>query len=113
MEDNISRAYEQLDYLATLEKDWDGEGAMPISRQVLNNMKNVLLISKDEDLKNWMIGPDTNATVGLQSKVTDACISVGTKEYSYYAEINGKEFYGNHIAFTPFALLETMRNIGN
>lgn len=112
MEDNISKAYERLDYLATLENDWDGEGAMPISRQVLNNMKNVLLISKDKDLKNWMIGPDTNAALGLQSKLTDACISVGANEYSYYADINGVECHGNHMAFTPSAFLNTMRAIG-
>ena len=109
---NLTKAYDRLDYLASLEKDWDGEGALPISRQVLNNVKNVLFISEDEDWQDWMIGPDTNAALGLQSKVTDACISVGDKEYSFYADINGVEYHGNHVAFTPSAFLDTMREIG-
>lgn len=109
---NLAKAYARLDHLATLEKDWDGEGALPISRKVLNNVKSVLLISDDEDWKDWMIGPDSNATLGLQSKATDACISIGSEEFSYYAEINGKEYHGNHVLFTPSAFLETMRELG-
>lgn len=46
---NIAKAFDRLDYLATLGKDWDGEGALPISRQVINNLKRVLLISDDAD----------------------------------------------------------------
>jgi len=109
---NLAKAYARLDHLATLEKDWDGEGALPISRQVINNVKSVLLISEDEDWKGWLIGPETNATLGLQSRATDACISIGADEYSYYAEIAGKEYHGNHVLFTPSSFLETMREIG-
>lgn len=109
---NLAKAYARLDYLATLEKNWDGEGALPISRQVLNNVKSVLLISGDEDWKEWMIGPEPNSTLGLQSKATDACISIGSNEYSFYAEIGGKEYHGNHVEFTPSAFLDTMREIG-
>ena len=109
---NLAKAYARVDHLATLTKDWDGEGALPISRQVLNNIKSVLLISEDEDWKGWMIGPEPNATLGLQSKTTDACISIGADEYSYYAEIAGKEYHGNHVVFSPSSFLETMREIG-
>ena len=66
----------ETDYLATLKENWDGEDALPVSRQVINNLKRVLLISDDEDWKDWMIGPDTNATLGLQSANTDACIGI-------------------------------------
>jgi len=107
----LSKAFSRLNHLAELERDWDGHGALPISHRVLNNVKSVLAISGDDDWKEWMIGPDTNATLGLQSKTTMACISVGAKEYSYYAEIDGKEYYGNHLAFTPESFLETMRSI--
>lgn len=108
---NLSRAFARLDHLARLKRDWDGRGALPISRRVLNNVKSVLSISSDDDWKEWMIGPDTNATLGLQSKTTMACISVGAEDYSYYAEVDGKEYYGNHLNFTPESLLETMRSI--
>ncbi len=110
--ENLAKAYARLDYLATLEKDWDGEGALPISRQVLNNVKNTLLISEDNDWKDWMIGPDTNATLGLQSKKTDACMSIGADDYSYYAVIDGKEYYSNHVSFSPSSFLDVMRKIG-
>ena len=92
---NLSKAFARLDHLAQLEKDWDG----------------VLSISDDEDWKEWMIGPDSNATLGLQSKTTKAAISIGIDEYSYYARINGKRYGESHVKFTPEAFLETMRLI--
>ena len=50
---NLSKAFARLDHLATLEKDWNGEGALPISRAVINNLKSVLAISDDEDWEYW------------------------------------------------------------
>lgn len=108
---NLSKAFARLDHLAQLKKDWDGAGALPISRRVLNNIKSVLSISDDEDWKEWMIGPDSNATLGLQSKTTKAAMSIGIDEYSYYARINGKRYGESHVKFTPEAFLETMRLI--
>lgn len=109
---NFSRIIACLNHISSLPYNWDGEGALAISKRVLNNVFEVLLISDDYDWRNWIIGPDPNATLGLQSKVTDACISIGSEEYSYYAEINGKEFHGNHVAFSPVVFWETMRKIG-
>ncbi len=107
----LSKAFSRLDHLATLEQDWDGHGALPISRRVLNNVKSVLAISDDADWKEWMIGPDTNATLGLQTKSTMACISIGAEDYSFFAEIGGKEYSGNHLKFTPESFLGTMRSL--
>jgi hypothetical protein len=107
----LSKAFALLDHLAALDQDWDGNGAPPISRRVLNNVKSVLAISDDVDWKEWMIGPDTNATLGLQSKSTMACISIGAEDYSYFAEMDGKEYSGDHLKFTPESLLSTMRTL--
>lgn len=109
---NLSRVYSRLDYLASLEKDWDGEGGLPVSRRVLDNIKRTLLISDDSDWQGWLIGADANATLGLQSKTTKACISIGAKEYSYFARKDGNRFGESHVDFTPEALLNTMREIG-
>ena len=109
---HIAKTFDRLDYLATLRRNWDGEDALPVSRQVINNLKRVLLISDNDDWKDWMIGPDTNATLGLQSANTDACISIGTEEFSYYADINGKEYHASHVKFTPKSFLDVMRTIG-
>lgn len=107
----LSKAFARLDHLAQLKRDWDGHGALPISPCVLNNVKSVLSISDDEDWKDWLIGPDSNATLGLQSKATRAAISIGKEEYSYYARINGKRYGESHVNFSPEAFLETMRQL--
>ena len=109
---NLSRAYSRLDYLSTLQSNWDGEGALPVSRSVIRNLKAVLLVSDDSDWDGWLIGPDSNATLCLQSKQTNACMSIGAKEYSYYARVNGKRYGESHVAFTPEAFLSTLREIG-
>jgi hypothetical protein len=109
---NLSRVYSRLDYLGTLKENWDGENALPVSKKVISNLKNVLLLSDDNDWENWLIGPDTNATLGLQSKKTHACISIGNDEYSFYTENNGKELSDSHINFTPESFLSLMRQIG-
>jgi len=109
---NLERVYRRLDHLATLQRDWDGEGALPISPRVIKNVKDVLLISEDADWADWLIGPDSNATLGLQSRATKACISIGAREYSYYARKDGKRLGDSHVEFTPEAFLKTMREIG-
>lgn len=109
---NLSRIYSRLDYLSTLKEDWDGEGAMPVSKKVIDNLKSVLLISYDDDWKNWLLGADSNATLGLQSDKTDACVSLGAKEFSYYARINGERLGDSHIDFNPETFLNIMRKIG-
>ena len=110
-EPSLSNAFDRLDELSHLQDGWAGEGSYAISRQVINNLKSVLLISEDEDWRGWMIGPDVNATIGLQSKSSDGSISVGTGEFSYYAEIDGQEIHASHVPFTPEALLAVMRKI--
>ncbi len=96
---NLSRIYSRLDYLSTLKDDWDGEGALPVSKRVIDNLKSVLLISLDADWQDWLVGADANAALGLQSDKTNACISLGAKEFSYYARINGKRLGESHINF--------------
>ena len=108
---NLSKAFARLDHLATLERDWDGEGALPISKTVINNLKRVLTISDDEDWKYWLIGPDSNATLGLQAKTTKAAMSIGADEFSYYARINGKRYGESHVRFSPEYFLKVMREI--
>lgn len=108
----LADAYERIDHLSTLQKNWDGYGALPISHRVLNNLKRVLMISQNTDWENWAIAPDSNATVGLQSITTGACISLGAYEYSYFARINGTRYGESHVEFTPEGFLDIMRKFG-
>ena len=106
---NLSRTFSQLDHLASLPEDWDGRGALPISRKVINNVKQVLAISDDSDWEDWVVSPGTNATLYLVSERNRASVSIGVDEYSYYARINGKDIGENHIAYDSAGLLSVMQ----
>ena len=108
----LTEAYDRIEHLSTLAKNWDDHGALPISCQVLNNIKSVLMISQNSDWEHWMIAPDTNATIDLESETTGAVISLGAYEYSYFAKINGERLGENHVDFKPESFLELMRKFG-
>lgn len=108
---NLSGIFEQLNHLRTLQQDWDGRGALPISRKVINNVKMVLAISDDADWDGWMVSPNVNATVMLQSNKRRASISLGAEEYSYYARMEGKDIGENHINFNPAGFLTLMKSL--
>lgn len=105
----LAEAYDCIDHLSTLQKNWDGEGALPISPKVIRNIKSTLMISENSDWQNWTISPDGNATLGLQSKKQKVLISIGALEFSYFAMIEGKKCGESHIPFTPESLLSVMR----
>ena len=109
--ENLSKAFARVDHLSSLPDGWAGDGSFAISRKVLDNLKKILLLSDDADWKEWMIAPDLNATVGLQSKQSGGCISIGEKEFSYYAEKAGKEYHASHEPITPNRVLDVMRLI--
>ena len=107
----LSKAFARIDDLSQLKEDWDGRGAKKISYYVLENLRNVLLISNNNDWKYWMISPDTNGALGMQAKGGYASISIGDKEFSYYYE-KGNDCKGeSHIDFSPERLLTIMRQI--
>jgi len=105
----LAEAYERVDHLSMLRKDWDGYGALPISPKVLRNIKATLMISDNADWLHWSISPDSNATLGLQSTKHNTLISLGAQEFSYYAMIDGKEYGESHVSFSPEKLLSIMR----
>lgn len=109
--DNLLKAYKRLEHLSTLKDNWDGRGALSISDKVLNNIKSILELSNDADWTDWLIGPDVNATIRMQSKKNKASISIGANEYSYYARLNGKRLGGSHITFIPDIFLSLMREL--
>ena len=107
----LSKAFDKISEMELLKDGWAGDGSYAVSRRVLNNLKSVLLISDNADWTDWMIGPDVNATVGLQSKKHRALISLGAEEFSYYVVIMGEEIAASHVPFAPDVFLKTMRHI--
>lgn len=108
----LADAFAKIEELSKLQYDWDGEGALPISKNVLTNMKQVLLISDNSDWNNWMISPDVNATLGLQSIQSRACVSLGAKEFSYYVRKKDEKIAASHVNFEPNVFLNILRTIG-
>ena len=109
--ENKAKLLIRLDRLAMLGYDWDGYGAVPILPQVFDNLKGVVGISDDEDWTNWMVSPETNGTLCLQSKSRMSSISLGTNEFSYYSYSTKGEFGKSHISFSPKQFLTIMRKI--
>ena len=107
----LSKAFERIDHLSLLKDDWDGYGAKKISLYVLRNLRDVLLISDNEDWENWMISPAPDGTLALQSKCHTSSISVGDKEFSYYSSAGDLEDWADNVTFTPYSFLEIMRKI--
>ena len=110
-EPNLSKAFARLDHLSELKNDWDGYGAERISYSVLENLREVLLISDNDDWKEWMISPAPNGTVSLQSRRNMSAISIGDKEFSYYSCTDKGEEGSSYQPFKPSAVLDIMRRI--
>ena len=108
----LSKAFDRIDHLSLLKDDWDGYGAKKISNYVLRNLRDVLLISDNDDWENWIISPAPDGTLALQSKCHTSSISVGDKEFSYYTT-GDMEDWGDNVTFTPYSFLEVMRKIPN
>ena len=108
---NLSKAFDTLDHLYQLKDNWDGYGAKKISNYVLRNLRDVLLISENDDWENWMISPAPDGTLALQSKCHTSSISVGDREFSYYSAAGDIEDWADNVTFTPYSFLEVMRRI--
>ena len=102
---------ERLSDFQEYEKGWDGDDALPISRQVVKNFKKVLQRSLDKDLIGWTLFPAANGTLLLQHKTRKSGINIGTDGFSYYSAENGEVKGENHLKFSPKGILETMKRI--
>lgn len=101
---------EQLDRLAelaSLKANWDDDGALPIENEVIQNVEQLIEQSDDNDLKKWVLFPDINGTILLESKSGDASISIGNKEFSFA----GSHLQGNNKKLSTASLLSVMRQI--
>ena len=107
----LAKAFAKIDEIAKLRNGWAGKGSFAVSSAVLRNLKQILFLSDNADWTEWTISPDTNATVGLQSKTTQALMSLGAKQFSYYSDKDGIERGESNIDFSPEVFLKIMRQI--
>ena len=102
---------ERLSDFQEYQKGWDGDDALPISRQVVKNFKKVLQKSRERDLQGWTIYPAANGTLLLQHRHRKSGINIGVDGYSYYATKDGVVKGENHLKFSPKAILDTMKQL--
>ena len=102
---------ERLSDYQEYEKGWDGDNALPLSKQVVKNFKAFLQKSKDSELEGWTIFPAANGTLLLQNRERKSGINIGTNGYSYYEIIDGEVKGENNLKFSPKSVIETMKQI--
>lgn len=102
---------ERLSDYQEYEKGWDGDNALPLSKQVVKNFKAFLQKSKDSELQGWTIFPAANGTLLLQNRERKSGINIGTNGYSYYEIVDGEVKGENNLKFSPKSVIETMKQI--
>ena len=102
---------ERLSDYQEFEKGWDGDDALPLSKQVVKNFKAMLQKSQDSELQGWTIYPAANGTLLLQNKERKSGINIGTNGYSYYEIVDGEVKGENNLKFSPKSVIETMKRI--
>jgi uncharacterized phage-associated protein len=68
---------------------WDGEDALPLTKQVKDNFLQVLSIAEKSSLANIRIFPEDNGALSIEAINRQAGISLGNDAYSYYTIIDG------------------------
>lgn len=107
----LSETFDRINHLSKLRDNWDGDGASHILQEVLDNIRNVLMVSNDGDWRIWTVSPDVNGTLILQSEDALCAISLGCDEYSYLSRRSGKRVGQSHIKFSADSFLNVMRTL--
>ena len=105
------RLWNRTEELSSLQPGWDGVDSLPMERKTVRNMQRLLKAGISSDFKNWVIFPDDNGTLLLQSKDGNASISIGNNSYSYVFVRDGKVTSGESVRFSPSSVLSTLRSI--
>lgn len=105
------RLWNRTEELAALPFGWDGSEAMPMERRAVENVKRLIKAGICSDFKGWMLFPDDNGTLLLQSVDGNASISIGNSSYSYASTKGGKTVVKEYVRFSPSSVLNTLRSI--
>jgi hypothetical protein len=105
------RLWNRTAELAVLTKGWDGAYAMPIEKKAVQNMQRLIKAGTSEDFKDWVLFPDDNGTLLMQSKDGMASISIGNSSFSFVYTKGGKVNAGENIRFSALKVLKTLRDI--
>lgn len=74
----------RLEEMNALKKGWDGYDALPINKEIIKLIRELLELSPASYLSDWTLSPNLNATVLLETDI--AVISIGKENMSYAIE---------------------------
>ncbi len=103
------RLWNRTAELAALTAGWDGAQALPMEKKVLQNMQRLIKAGKSTDFQQWVLFPDDNGTILMQSKDGKASISIGNNSYSFVCTKDGKADAGQNVKFSAASALKTLR----
>ena len=105
------RLWKRTEELATLPAGWDGAEAMPMQKKAVQNVQRLIKAGLSSDFRDWVLFPDDNGTLLMQSKDGTARISIGNNSYSFVGIKEGNIKTGESMKFTPASVLKTLRTI--
>ena len=108
-DENLGYMKRRLKEFAGLQPGWDGEDAQPVLPEVTTFMNQLLHSCNSLELTDWSLFPNVNGTFLLQRK--NAAISIGLKEFSYYAEAKDKVIGLDHQPLSIESVLSTIEQI--
>ncbi len=83
------------------QRGWDGEDALPLNLQVIDNFCQVLSIADASALVNIRIFPEDNGALSIEAINRQAGLSLGKETYSYYHIVDCHSFGEDNVPFTP------------
>ena len=113
--DEAQNAYvgmlDKLKTYRTYPAGWDGEDALPLTKQVVENFSRLLEVIDKRLLIGLTIFPETNGTLLIDCLEKEAGISLGNDKFSYYEINDGKVTGENGIEFSVQAITRVIKNI--
>lgn len=107
------RLWKRTNVLSKLYKGWDGADALPIENKTIANMQNVLKKCSETDFSGWVLFPDDNGTLLLQSQDKNASISLGNNLFSFVCQKGNDIISGENVRFSVTSFLNVIKSINN
>ena len=94
------RLKKDLELFATYQEDWDGEGGLAISKEVIHNFESLLPFISAEALQHIDVYPESNGSLLIMSRTQEAGVNIGNDTYTYYITNGNKVDGKSHLAFS-------------
>lgn len=105
------RLKKDMELFASYKDNWDGEGGLPLTEQVIQNFECLLPLISTTSLKHIDVYPENNGSLLILSRTQEAGLNIGNDTYTYYIT-HGTEVTGeSHLAFTIDDVLNKIEEI--